>query len=177
MLNGAGEIGATDFDMREVAPPEVPATGPRVLAFDDVLTMQPRHFEAYAAVLWARMGFPTVTLTPAAGDNGVDVVAVKGTTGQLIQCKTSHRTGRELGWDAIKDVVTGHAAYRLQYPGVDFKRVCVTTQSFNAGACRHAALNDVELIDGVRLAEIHDSYQITLEDVERALYAGGALAQ
>ncbi len=177
MLNGAGEVGAADFDMREVTPPEVPAAEARVLAFDDVLSMQPRHFEAYAAVLWARMGFPTVTLTPAAGDNGVDVVAVNGTTGQLIQCKTSHRAGRELGWEAIKDVVTGHAAYRLQYPGIEFKRVCVTTQSFNAGAWRHAELNAVELIDGERLAEIHDSYQITLEDVERVLYTGGALAQ
>src|SRR5690606_26932831 len=81
MLNGSGDIGAGDFDIGEVAPPESPKPMSRELSFDDVLSMQPRFFEAYVAVLWCRQGFPSVALTPAAGDGGVDVVAIRGSEG------------------------------------------------------------------------------------------------
>ncbi len=117
MLNGSGDLGSGDFDLKKVAPSGSVNLEPRELTFEDVLSMQPRHFEAYTAVLWARRGCANVILTPLVGDQGVDVVAIDGSVGELIQCKTSQRSDRELSWDAIKDVVTGHAAYQLQYPG------------------------------------------------------------
>jgi SNF2 domain-containing protein/helicase-like protein/restriction endonuclease len=172
MLNGAGDLGSNDFDLSEVAPPESPRSAPRLLSFDDILAMHSRHFEAYTAVLWSRIGYPNVRLTPAAGDGGVDVVAIKGTEGQLIQCKTSQRSNRDLSWEAIKDVVTGEASYRHQYPGVNFKKICVATQMFNSGARTHASLNSVELFDKERLEEASSKHAISLEEVERVLSAG-----
>lgn len=170
MLNGSGELGAADFDIGQVAPPESPKPEPRAISFDDILAMQPRYFEAYVAVLAGRRGYAWVTLTPTAGDDGIDVVAISDGLGELIQCKTSQRADRELSWEAIKDVVTGYASYAQRYPGVQFKKVCVATQRFSAGAHRHAQLNDVELIDGLRLAELHEQYEITLDEVERVLW-------
>jgi SNF2 family DNA or RNA helicase len=172
MLNGSGDLGANEFDLGEVAPPGTPGLQPRLLTFDDVLRMHSRQFEAYIAALWSRQGYPKVTLTPTTGDGGVDVVALHGKDSQLIQCKTSQSAGRELGWEAIKDVVTGEAAYRVRYGDVQFLKVCVTTQSFNSGARKQALLNQVRLIDQAALEALHRKYPITLEDVERVLYAG-----
>jgi len=172
MLNGSGDLGAGDFDIGQVAPPESPKPESRLLSFDDVLTMQPRYFEAYVAIVWGRKGYSSVALTPASGDDGIDVVALTGAEGELIQCKTSQRSDRELSWEAIKDVVTGAASYALRYPGVRFKKVCVATQIFNEGAHRHARLNDVELVDSARLADLHQQHDVTLDDVERMLWHG-----
>src|SRR5882672_2970196 len=170
MLNGAGDIGSSEFNVGTVAPPESPKVTQEFLEFEDVLTMQPRVFEAYVAALWARKGFPFVKLTPVVGDDGVDVVALNGSEGVLIQCKTSQRSDRELGWDAIKDVVTGSASYARQYPGVRFGRICVATQLFNAGAHRHAELNSVELVDRDRLADLHPMNSMTLRHIDEILY-------
>jgi HJR/Mrr/RecB family endonuclease len=174
MLNGAGDIGADEFDVREVAPPGSAGLQPRRLQFDDVLKMQPRYFEAYVAALWSRDGFGQVTLTPASGDAGVDVVALRGDEGVLVQCKTSLSEGRELGWEAIKDVVTGEAAYKLRYPGVTFQKVCVTTQRFNPGAREHARHNRVRLVDREALKEIHGNHDLCFEDVDQVLYSNPA---
>lgn len=170
MLNGSGDLGAGDFDIGQVAPPESPKPASVPLSLDDVLTMQPRYFEAYVAVLWGRKGYPSVALTPASGDDGIDVVAIRGGEGELIQCKTSQRSERELSWEAIKDVVTGLASYSERYPGVKFKKVCIATQKFNAGARRHAQLNDVELVDSVRLADLHLEFDVSLNEVEKILW-------
>jgi HJR/Mrr/RecB family endonuclease len=171
MLNGSGDVGPGEFDIRDVAPPNSPGLDPRNLAFDDVLTLQPRHFEAYVAVLWSKEGFRHVTLTPSTGDGGVDVVALNGEGGELIQCKTSQTAGRELSWEAIKDVVTGEAAYKVKYPGVTFKKTCVATTLFNSGAKLHAQHNNVRLVDRPALEEMHNRKPITLEEVEVLVYS------
>lgn len=171
MLNGSGDVGPSEFDIGGVAPPDAPGMQPHVLSFEDVLRMSARYFEAYVAVLWARQGYPRVTLTPQSGDGGVDVVAIRGREGCLIQCKTSHSSTRQLGWDAIKDVVTGEAGYRAQYPGIEFKKVCVATQAFNAGARAAAEANCVQLVDVTALEEMHEHQRLTREDIERLVWS------
>lgn len=64
--------------------------------------------------------------TPGTNDNGVDVVAIDGNRGQLIQVKTSGIYCRKLGWGAVKEVVAGEALYRRRRPDVSFEKVCVT---------------------------------------------------
>lgn len=133
MLNGAGDVAPGEFDIKDVAPPDSSGLDPRRLVFDDVLSLLPRHFEAYVAVLWSKQGFRDVTLTPSTGDGGVDVVALNADTGDLIQCKTSQSGTRELGWEAIKDVVTGEAAYKAKYPGVTFQKPASRPRCLTAG--------------------------------------------
>ena len=96
-------------------------------------------------------------------------MALRHPNGELIQCKSSGRDGRELGWDAIKDVVTGEAAYRLKYPDITFSKVCVTNQYFNAGAHDQARLNNVILVDQEGLKSLIAEHDVSREEVERLL--------
>jgi restriction endonuclease Mrr len=49
--------------------------------------------------------------------------------------------------------------------------VGVTNQFFNAQAQEQARLNQVELVDQVRLNELLNRYPVMMMDVERLLYA------
>jgi superfamily II DNA or RNA helicase len=170
MLNGSGDTIPSDFDIGDVAPPDTNVGAAAPLTLDEVDRMSPRFFEALAAVLWARRGFSRVDLTPTTGDRGVDVVALDGSRGELVQCKHSGREGMQLGWEAIKDVVAGEAGYRMRYPGIQFAKACLTNQSFNATAWEQAAHNGVDLIDRKRLSEMLKP-PVTLDDVNRVLYS------
>ena len=105
MLNGSGDLRQAEFDVSEVAPPDVEIREAELLTMDDVCRMSPIYFEAFSAVLWVHRGFPIVSLTPTTGDMGVDVVAIRSDDGDLLQCKTTSQEGARLGWEAIKDVV------------------------------------------------------------------------
>jgi Holliday junction resolvase len=168
MLNGTGnilpnefgdvvEVGRTVFDDR--------------IDLDVALTLQPDYFEALVAALWAKKGFKTIVRTPASNDDGVDVVAKTQKQGELIQCKSSSTLGWELDWDAVKDVVTGHAAYRLRYPGTNFRLLCVTNQFFNEKTRRMAGINNVELIDQHSLKALLGEHRVVMQDLERFLSA------
>lgn len=134
------------------------------------MRMEWRHFEGLAAALWSRRGFDTVYCTPASNDNGVDVVAIRGSCGELIQAKSSAVDGRLLSWDVVTEVVSGEAFYRRRHPGVTFKKVGLTNQFFNSGAHERASLNDVELMDQSHLAQLLLKHRVTILDVERFLY-------
>lgn len=170
MLNGAGDVGPAEFDIGEVAPPGGTAAEAKPLTIDDVDKMTPRYFEAYIAALWARAGFPQVTLTPQSGDGGVDVVAFNGAIGMLLQCKSSSRGGAELGWDAIKDVVTGEAAFLARYAGIAFTKVCVTNQFFNGSAREQATHNQVRLVNRDEVTKLAERHPLRLIEVEQVLY-------
>jgi hypothetical protein len=170
MLNGAGDVTPSEFGFDDIAPEESNAQPEPRLTLDDALRMRSGYFECLIAVLWQRKGFKKVYRTPDSHDDGVDVVAI-GSGGELVQCKSSSVDDRALGWDAIKDVVAGEAAYRARHPGVRFKKVCVTNQFFNDNTHRHAALNEIELYDQTTIAALLEKYTVTMFDVERLLYA------
>ena len=58
MLNGSADVGPSDFDITDMAPPG-PARGlaPR-LTVDDLELMQPRYFEGFIAALWQKRARP-----------------------------------------------------------------------------------------------------------------------
>lgn len=152
MLNGTGDLGPPDFgDLG--APGGGYAFGDELLTTLDLESLDADGFEAFCAILWSKLGYSMTQRTPKTGDGGIDVVAVSGKDGVLIQCKSSSVDEKELGWDAVKDVVAGRAAYAARYPGVRFSLLAVTNRRFNGTAHLQAKLNQVELIDGERLAE------------------------
>ena len=59
-----------------------------------------------------------------------------------------------MGWEAVKDVVAGAAAYEMKYAGVAFQKVAVTNQFFNGSTKEQAHLNNVELIECHALEEM-----------------------
>lgn len=114
---------------------------------------RPDYLLRHERNLWSKLGYAKTYRTPKTGDGGVDVVAMSGKAGVLIQCKSSSVDGKELGWDAVKDVVAGSAAYGAKHPGIEFKLVAATNKRFNGMARHQAKLNDVELLDSNDLTE------------------------
>ncbi|MCX7256834.1 MAG: SNF2-related protein, partial [Polaromonas sp.] len=170
MLNGSGDITPDDFRVADVIPAgDVDALNERI-NLEVALRMEWRYFEGLTAALWSKRGYDLCYCTPGASDNGVDVVAISGREGVLIQTKTSANDGVKLGWDVVKDVVGGEAFYSRKHPNVQFKKVGVTNQFFNAHAHEQAELNGVELLDQRCLATLLERHPVTMMDLERLLY-------
>jgi hypothetical protein len=164
MLNGVGDLSGNDFGDLE-APGGAAAFDDAPITAADLSSLNPDTFEAFCTVLWSKQGYKTY-LTPATGDGGVDVVALKGVVGVLIQCKSSSILGQSLGWDAVKDVAAGAAAYEMKYAGVTFQKIAVTNQFFNGAAQVQAALNNVELLDHHSLKNLLEKYPVKRSFIE-----------
>lgn len=152
MLNGTGDLRPSDFSDLE-APDGTQAFGGELITQDHLGSLDADAFEAFCAILWSKMGYSRTRRTPKSGDGGIDVVAISGRGGELIQCKSSTLEGRELGWEAVRDVTAGAAAYTAKFPDVRFSLVAVTNRRFNRTARQQAALNHVKLMDCDDLAE------------------------
>lgn len=170
MLNGAGDVAPADFNVAEVVPDGSSATIDERITLDMALRMGWQHFECLVGALWSKRGYDCYR-TPGTNDNGVDIVAISGGRGQLIQAKTSGTDGVKLGWEAVKEVVAGEAFYRRRHPGVTFEKVCITNQFFNRQAQENAELNFVELLDQKHVAELLAKHAVSMLEVERMLFA------
>jgi len=158
MLNGVGDLSNNDFGDLE-APGGAAAFDKSPITAADLASMAPDTFEVFCAALWSKQGYKTY-LTPATGDGGVDVVALKGMAGVLIQSKSSSILGQSLGWDAVKEVAAGAAAYEMKHVGVVFQKVAVTNQFFNGSAKEQAHLNNVELLDCSALEDMLEKHPV-----------------
>lgn len=170
MLNGAGDVGPADFGDLE-APDGGNAFSSEPMTADDIGSLDGDAFEAFCALLWNKMGYSRTIKTKRVGDGGVDVVAIKHTEGALIQCKSSIVENKELGWEGVKDVFAGSAAYIVRYPGVKFAMLAVTNRRFNQAAKRQAQILKVGLIEGDQLANMLANHPITHGELERFLLA------
>lgn len=165
MLNGSGEVGATDFGDLE-APDGGNAFGNELIDEEDIRSMSPEAFEAFCALLWSKRGYTKTFKTPRSGDGGIDVIAIRGREGVAIQCKSSSIVGRELGWEAVKDVAAGIGAYARRYPGVEFSKAAVTNQRFNGTARQQSEVLQVELVDGDDLVGLLSKYPVSRGELE-----------
>jgi len=171
MLNGSGDLAGADFgELQDVD--GAPVMEDRPITIEDVLHMDSDAFEAFCAALWQRQGYPVVYRTKKSGDSGVDVVAIKGSAGVLIQAKSSLQEGRELGWEAVKDVVAGEATYKAKHPEVTFTKYSATNQFFNKDACYQAQVNNVMLVNQERVRELLTAYPVSVFELERYLTMG-----
>jgi Holliday junction resolvase len=177
MLNGAGDVKPNDFGIDDVKPPSDDKGG----GFEDLrvtlemaLRMDWRYFEGLAAALWNRRGFEYCYCTPGSADNGVDVVAINGDQGELIQTKTSGTDRIKLGWETVKELVAGEAFYRRLHPNVTFKKVGLTNQYFNDHAHENARLNHVDLMDQEHLARLLNAHSVTMMDIQRMIFTDWA---
>lgn len=153
MLNGTGDLRPSDFgDLG--SPDGGNVFNDECLTATDIQSLDADTFEMFCALLWSKLGFRYSRRTPKSGDGGVDVVAITDKAGALIQCKSSSVEGRELGWEAVKDVVAGAARYAARYSGVCFSLFAVTNRRFNGVAKEQAAINNVELVDIDGLTEM-----------------------
>lgn len=169
MVNGSGDIGPGEFTLAEVVFGADASDIDERISLDTALRMSGQHFECLTGVLWSKLGYACYR-TPSTKDYGVDVVALQGERGKLIQAKTCGTDGTRLGWDAVKEVVAGEAFYKRRHLEVQFEKICVTNQFFNSHAIENAALNGVELFDQSGLATLLQIHTVTMLEVERMLY-------
>jgi hypothetical protein len=170
ILNGSGDVMPGDFTVTDVIPVTDADGFDTSITLDMALRMPWNYFECLVGALWSKKGYACYR-TPGTADNGVDVVALKASKGQLVQAKTSGTDGASLGWEAVKDVVGGEAFYKRRHPGVTFEKVCITNQFFNRLAHENAELNGVQLLDQSHLAAMLREHAISMLDVERILFA------
>jgi hypothetical protein len=171
MLNGAADINAADFgDLG--APGGGNAFGDKLIKPEDISSMDSDAFEAFCALLWSKMGYRNTFKTPRVGDGGVDVVALRGNEGIVIQCKVSSVVGKELGWEAVKDVAAGAPAYSERFPGVRLSMAATTNQLFNETARCQANVLHVELFDGGDLAKMLRENPVYEGELVRFLLGG-----
>ncbi|MDQ8698160.1 SNF2-related protein [Hyphomicrobium sp. LHD-15] len=163
MLEGAGAVSLADFDLRDIAPDAERTLRNDPVTLDLVERSAPGFFEALAAALWQKQGY-RCQLTQQS-DAGVDVVGIRGQEGILIQCKTSSSTDKQLGWEAVRDVVGGTAIYEEKYPAVRFRRIGMTNQRFNLRAHDRARASNVQLIEQDGIARLLDEHPIGRLDV------------
>ena len=125
----------------------------RFLTFENpreaLQSLTPIEFELLVGALFKRMGY-SVTVTPASGDGGVDVIAERVQSGAraliLIQCKLNRNKVKVQPVRELTGVVLkGHAN----------KGILVTNSTFTAGAIREAgATPTIELIGYKGLNEL-----------------------
>ena len=168
MLNGSGDLSGNDFGELEDFE-GAPVMKDENITIDHVMHMDPDAFEVLCQVLWQKQGYPIVYRTKKSGDGGIDVVAIKGSSGALVQAKSSLEEGKQLGWEAVKDVVAGEAAYKTKHDGVSFEKFSVTNQLFNNDARRQAELNNVVLVDQYKLSELLQKCPMTVLELEHYL--------
>ncbi len=136
----------------------------RILTLDDIDRLDGDGFEALCCLLWKKQGFETRITEKRGGDGGIDIVALKGWQGELIQCKSSK--GRDAGWDAVKEVVAGAARYQAIYTGTKFRRVAVTNQRFTSGAISHAEANKVMLLERSQIEKLLSDYPVGSNELD-----------
>ena len=162
MLNGTGADATLTELVGEGADGETLPN--RLLTVDDIDRMDGDGFEVMCCLLWRKQQFVTRVTEKRRGDGGIDVVAMRGSDGDLIQCKSSKT--REVGWDAIKEVVAGAPRYQARYPGTRFRRVALTNQQFNDNARDQAARNKVFLVERLQLEELLTKFPIYSHEFE-----------
>lgn len=165
MLNGSGKDATFAELVGDSGGGE--AVPKRYLTMNDVDRMDGDAFEAFCCLLWTKQGFQASLTPKRGGDGGIDIVALNGRLGELLQCKSSKSA--EVGWDAVKEVTAGAARYQARFRGTRFKRVAVTNQRFTSGAQEQASANQVELVVRPRLEEMLAKHPITNHEFDAAL--------
>ncbi|HTO78733.1 MAG TPA: restriction endonuclease [Methylocystis sp.] len=114
-------------------------TGPKFHA-----EMSPEEFERYCASLLRERKWDA-RVTPASGDQGVDIVADKRGLRIVVQCK---KYSKPVGNRAVQEIVAGIAHRDAQ------RGVVVATNGYTASAKKLAASNEVLLLHHTELHRI-----------------------
>ncbi len=110
----------------------------------NMLALQPREFEDHVAQTFKALGYET-EITGTVGDQGLDVIAVRGKERVGIQCK---RWNYPAGNGAVQETFTGKTHYRCN------RAILVALGGFTRSAQTVARSTNVELLDGAAYASL-----------------------
>lgn len=139
------------------------------LSPDDVRLLPWDKFEALAALLEEKRG-AKVILTPRAGDDMVDVIALRSNQMRLIQCKHSAWSAY-VDADVVAETLSAVDIYRSRYMreiagSVSMSSVIVSNGTFTTGARSEAGERDVELVGDLDLWKLLKETPCTRAEVE-----------
>jgi len=167
MLNGSSsDVGFTEFMAIGSA---IGVAEPRLLSIADIDRLDGNSFEVFASLFYSKQGFLCHVTEKKSGDGGVDVVAINGSLGLLVQCKSSQASS--VGWDAIKELAGGAMRYQARFPGVSFIKVAFTNQRFNFAAAEQAKLNQVQLIQRQEIEAWLSEFRASDHELDELLLA------
>ena len=113
--------------------------------------MDGHDFEFFCAELLRKNGFSDISVTPGSGDQGVDVLAVKGGVRYAVQCKNY---SSPLGNTPVQEVTAGKQFYKCHVG------VVMTNSTFTPGAVALANATGVLLWDRPVVQEmIENAYE------------------
>lgn len=162
MLNGVGELSVAEVAAGLATPAgEVINVSQKVMP-EDLSSISAANFEKLISELLKQQGYQS-EVVGRAGDHGVDVWAVRGNSGYLVQCKSTTRESG-IGIKGINDVVGGAAHYRAKDKETQFTLVVATNGRFNKTAIDHAnnQPETVELWDSSYLLDLLNTYDVIL---------------
>ena len=110
--------------------------------------MSGRQFEAFCRDLLVDNGYYNVELTPASGDQGVDITAQKNSNRYAIQCK---HYSSNVGNRAVQEVCAGKAFYKCN------TGIVITNSHFTKKAKELAKANHVVLLDRNDIIRLMDT--------------------
>lgn len=119
-------------------PPPSPEPPRKKTILERIDEMEGAEFERFCAALLDDLGYQQIHVTKSTGDQGVDIIAIRGGLRWAFQCK---RYASKLGNAAIQQVNTGKMMYSCQ------KAVVITNNYFTSGAVKAAKTVGVELWD------------------------------
>jgi restriction system protein len=108
--------------------------------------LTPEGFEEFVAELFEALGF-AVERNGGSGDEGADLLVVRGGQRGVVQCK--YHKGRGVIGSPELQKFLGTIHHTASHKGF-----FVTTRAFSLAAERFAATHPIELIDGPRLVEL-----------------------
>jgi SNF2 family DNA or RNA helicase len=169
MLNGStSDVKFTEFMLSAGDTSKGNEVVPRKITIDDVDRLDGESFEHFSSLYFSKLGFLSQVTEKQQGDGGIDVIGIKGGSGVLAQCKSSQ--SMSIGWDAIKEVVGGAIRYQARYPGVRFKRMAITNQTFNPTAVEQAEFNHVEVVERDAIISFLEAHPITDLELEELIF-------
>jgi hypothetical protein len=141
----------------------------RSLSMDAVRLLPWDRFEALIAVLEEKRG-RKVLLTPRAGDDKADVLAVADNELRIVQCKHSMWEAIT-GSDGIAEVIGAMEIYRARYlrglpPKIALRLIVVTNGVFSMEAKAYARERDVELVGNPELGILLKGIPSTPAEIE-----------
>jgi HJR/Mrr/RecB family endonuclease len=171
MLDGIGEQISFQSLLPSDGPHGAKVAASRPIDMGVVDSLDGHSFEHFCQLYFASQGFDSIVTPKSPGDGGVDVVAIKNSKGLLVQCK--HTGSEEIGWDAIKEIYAGAAAYRAKYPGIEFELVAITNRYYNGSARGQALTLGVRLVQRNDLASILSKLSISTSQLDEVLIRTG----
>lgn len=132
----ANRIKEADY-IEKLTSPQAPISEESPATITDVDMMSGDEFEHFLAALFKKLGYKAET-TKQSGDQGIDVIAQKGSQKIGIQAK---RYAGNVGNDAVQEAIAGKAFYKLD------KVMVITNASFTQSAINLAQSADVILWD------------------------------